>query len=202
MIASTTLQIARLIKARCSPGPVWHAGGGSAHAGCRISRADSAFRCRGWRGPPTPMSARGEVGGGDHRALPVAMSAEAFRHAHEALDLCGRFTLSKWDHTPLYEVSSTGRSTAGPSGEGFSHFYGFLVFAWEAPSGERLLVKVNYAPHPSQCYVRDSNSRTSATASGGLRMCLVMPRTIGRGTTCKPADCIWTCRPDRLPSWR
>ena len=82
------------------------------------------------------------------------MPAEAFRHAHEALDLCGRFTLSKWDHTPLYEVSSSGSFDRWPSGEGFSHFYGFLVFAWEAPSGERLLVKVNYAPNQSQCYVR------------------------------------------------
>ena len=51
-------------------------------------------------------------------------------------------------------MSSSGSFDRWPSGEGFSHFFGFLVFAWEAPSGERLLVKVNYAPNQSQCYVR------------------------------------------------
>ena len=30
----------------------------------------------------------------------------------------------------------------------------FLAFAWQGPSGERLLVAVNYAPNQSQCYVR------------------------------------------------
>ena len=55
------------------------------------------------------------------------MPAEAFRQAHEALDLCGRYTLSKWDHTPLYEVSSSGPFDRWPSGEGFSHFYGFMA---------------------------------------------------------------------------
>src|SRR5262245_22389700 len=30
----------------------------------------------------------------------------------------------------------------------------FLAFAWQSPSGGRLLVVVNYAPNPSQCYVR------------------------------------------------
>ena len=30
----------------------------------------------------------------------------------------------------------------------------FLVFAWQGPSGERLLVSVNYAPNQSQCNVR------------------------------------------------
>jgi glycosidase len=30
----------------------------------------------------------------------------------------------------------------------------FLVFAWQGPDGERLLVAVNYAPNQSQCYVR------------------------------------------------
>jgi hypothetical protein len=30
----------------------------------------------------------------------------------------------------------------------------FIVFAWQGSGGGRLLVTVNYAPHPSQCYVR------------------------------------------------
>ncbi len=29
-----------------------------------------------------------------------------------------------------------------------------LVFAWQGPGDERLLVTVNYAPNQSQCYVR------------------------------------------------
>jgi hypothetical protein len=30
----------------------------------------------------------------------------------------------------------------------------FIAYAWQDAAGERLLVAVNYAPHPSQCYVR------------------------------------------------
>ena len=30
----------------------------------------------------------------------------------------------------------------------------FLVFAWQGPNGECLLVAVNYAPNQSQCHVR------------------------------------------------
>jgi len=30
----------------------------------------------------------------------------------------------------------------------------FLASAWDGPSGDRLLVAVNYAPNQSQCYVR------------------------------------------------
>jgi hypothetical protein len=29
-----------------------------------------------------------------------------------------------------------------------------LAFAWEGPTGNRLLAAVNYAPNQSQCYVR------------------------------------------------
>ena len=31
---------------------------------------------------------------------------------------------------------------------------GFVAFGWQRPSGERLIVAVNYAPHQSQCYLR------------------------------------------------
>jgi hypothetical protein len=41
-----------------------------------------------------------------------------------------------------------------PTWEGNWAWDCFLAFAWEAPSGERLLVTVNYAPNQSQCYVR------------------------------------------------
>ena len=30
----------------------------------------------------------------------------------------------------------------------------FIAYSWHSSEGERLLVAVNYAPHPSQCYVR------------------------------------------------
>jgi hypothetical protein len=30
----------------------------------------------------------------------------------------------------------------------------FVVFAWQSPKGESLVVAVNYAPHQSQCHVR------------------------------------------------
>jgi glycosidase len=41
-----------------------------------------------------------------------------------------------------------------PAWEGNGTWDCFLVFAWQGPGGERLLVTVNYAPNPSQCYVR------------------------------------------------
>lgn len=41
-----------------------------------------------------------------------------------------------------------------PAWEGNWTWDCFLVFAWQGPDGERLLVAVNYAPNQSQCYVR------------------------------------------------
>jgi len=41
-----------------------------------------------------------------------------------------------------------------PAWEGNWTWDCFLVFAWQGPGGERLLVTVNYASNPSQCYVR------------------------------------------------
>jgi hypothetical protein len=41
-----------------------------------------------------------------------------------------------------------------PAWEGNWTWDCFLVFAWQGPDGERLLVTVNYAPNQSQCYVR------------------------------------------------
>lgn len=37
------------------------------------------------------------------------------------------YALGKWDHTPLYEVSSVGPFERWPSGEGFDHYYGFMA---------------------------------------------------------------------------
>jgi hypothetical protein len=41
-----------------------------------------------------------------------------------------------------------------PAWDGNWTWDGFLVFSWQRPEGEKLLVVVNYAPHQSQCYVR------------------------------------------------
>jgi glycosidase len=41
-----------------------------------------------------------------------------------------------------------------PAWEGNGTWDCFLVFAWQGPAGNRLLVTVNYAPNQSQCYVR------------------------------------------------
>ena len=41
-----------------------------------------------------------------------------------------------------------------PAWEGNWTWDCFLAFAWQGAGGERLLVTVNYAPNPSQCYVR------------------------------------------------
>jgi hypothetical protein len=41
-----------------------------------------------------------------------------------------------------------------PAWEGNWTWDCFLVFAWQGPSGERLLVTVNYAPNQSQCHAR------------------------------------------------
>jgi hypothetical protein len=41
-----------------------------------------------------------------------------------------------------------------PAGEGNGSSDAFIAFAWQADSGARLLVAVNYAGHQSQCFVR------------------------------------------------
>ena len=41
-----------------------------------------------------------------------------------------------------------------PAWDGNGSWDCFLAFAWQDSCGNRLLVTVNYAPHPSQCYVR------------------------------------------------
>jgi hypothetical protein len=41
-----------------------------------------------------------------------------------------------------------------PAWDGNWTWDGFLVFSWEGPGAERLLVTVNYAPTQGQCYVR------------------------------------------------
>lgn len=39
------------------------------------------------------------------------------------------------------------------AGDGNGSWDSFLVFLWERDGGERLLATINYAPHPSQCFV-------------------------------------------------
>ena len=41
-----------------------------------------------------------------------------------------------------------------PAFDGNGSFDAFIACAWQGPEGERLIVAVNYAAHPSQCYVR------------------------------------------------
>ena len=41
-----------------------------------------------------------------------------------------------------------------PAWEGNWSSDAFIAYAWGSPSGGRLVVTVNYAPHPSQCYVQ------------------------------------------------
>lgn len=36
------------------------------------------------------------------------------------------YALGKWDHTPMWEVTSTGPFNGWPSEEGFDHYYGFM----------------------------------------------------------------------------
>jgi Alpha amylase, catalytic domain len=41
-----------------------------------------------------------------------------------------------------------------PAWEGNASSEGFVAFAWEGPTGERLLAAVNHSPQHAQCYVR------------------------------------------------
>ena len=41
-----------------------------------------------------------------------------------------------------------------PAWDGNSTWESFLGFAWQGPTGKRLLVTVNFAPNQSQCYIR------------------------------------------------
>jgi glycosidase len=41
-----------------------------------------------------------------------------------------------------------------PAWDGNTSFDDFISFVWQGSDGDRLLVTVNFAPHPSQCYMR------------------------------------------------
>jgi hypothetical protein len=40
-----------------------------------------------------------------------------------------------------------------PAWDGNGSWDSFVAHAWQGSGGERMLVAVNYAPHPSQCYL-------------------------------------------------
>ena len=40
-----------------------------------------------------------------------------------------------------------------PAWEGNGSWDSFVAHAWRGSAGERMLIVVNYAPHPSQCYI-------------------------------------------------
>jgi hypothetical protein len=40
-----------------------------------------------------------------------------------------------------------------PAWEGNGSWDAFIAHSWKGPAGERMLIAVNYAPHPSQCYL-------------------------------------------------
>jgi glycosidase len=40
-----------------------------------------------------------------------------------------------------------------PAWEGNGSWDDFIAYSWRGPGGERMLIAVNYAPHPSQCYL-------------------------------------------------
>ena len=44
--------------------------------------------------------------------------------------------------------------TPQPAWDGNGSWDAFIAHAWQGPGGERMLIAVNYAPYPSQCYVR------------------------------------------------
>ena len=77
----------------------------------------------------------------------------------------------------------------------------FLVFAWQGPKGESLVVAVNYAPNQSQCHVRLAvrGSRRQEMAIAGS----TQPGQLRRGTAtiCKGAGCFWIWLPGRPASF-
>ena len=41
-----------------------------------------------------------------------------------------------------------------PAWDGNGSWDSFVAHAWRGSGGERMLITVNYAPHPSQCYLK------------------------------------------------
>ena len=60
-----------------------------------------------------------------YNAFPPESAKSVAKHFQKAG--FATYALGKWDHTPLYEVSPSGPFDRWPSGEGFSHFYGFMA---------------------------------------------------------------------------
>jgi glycosidase len=56
--------------------------------------------------------------------------------------------------TPTFREGSWQLLECAPAWDGNWTHGGFVAFIWQGTDGERMLVVVNYADHPSQCYVR------------------------------------------------
>ena len=55
---------------------------------------------------------------------------------------------------PIFKSGEWQWLTPLPAWEGNGSWDTFIPHSWQGPGGEKMLVVVNYAPHPSQCYVR------------------------------------------------
>lgn len=57
-------------------------------------------------------------------------------------------------HEPAIRDGQWRLLACGPAWNGNPSHESFIAYAWELDAGPRFVVAVNYAPHPSQCYVR------------------------------------------------
>jgi hypothetical protein len=55
--------------------------------------------------------------------------------------------------TPIVKTGEWQWHSCRPAWEGNGSWNAFVAHSWRGSRGERMLVAVNYAPHPSQCYL-------------------------------------------------
>jgi hypothetical protein len=54
---------------------------------------------------------------------------------------------------PIVKSGEWQRLTCQPAWDGNGSWDSFVAHSWRGTDGERILITVNYAPHPSQCYI-------------------------------------------------
>ncbi len=93
--------------------------------------------------------------------------------------------------------------TCRPAWDGNGSCDAFVAHAWRGPGGERMLVAVNYAPHPSQCYL-DLPFPEIRTGRSGSRTRSAPPRMTATAMTCSSAGSTSICNPGPTTSlnWR
>ncbi len=115
--------------------------------GCHQAAALLTYLCPGLR-----FFHQGQLQGWTHK-VSVHLCRSAKQETNPALEVFYQQLLQVLRH-PLVRQGHWQLLACVPAWEYNGTWANFIAFAWESDRQERVLVAVNYAPHPGQCYVQ------------------------------------------------